>query len=99
MTVKLMTNRRQFLKSSGVVAAGLAFWKSVPASAAQVTLSTPNMEKLGWQLSVQLYTYRRYPLFEALDKVAALGIRPKTSPGETIPVLATRCSARVRAIS
>lgn len=33
------------------------------------------MEKLGWQLSVQLYTYRRYPLFEALDKVAALGIR------------------------
>jgi sugar phosphate isomerase/epimerase len=33
------------------------------------------MEKLGWQLSVQLYTYRRYPLFEALDKVAELGIR------------------------
>jgi sugar phosphate isomerase/epimerase len=33
------------------------------------------MEKLGWKLSVQLYTYRRYPLFQALDKVAALGIR------------------------
>jgi L-ribulose-5-phosphate 3-epimerase len=33
------------------------------------------MEKLGWKLSVQLYTYRRYPLFEAMDKVAELGIR------------------------
>jgi sugar phosphate isomerase/epimerase len=33
------------------------------------------MEKLGWKLSVQLHTYRRYPLFEALDMVAALGIR------------------------
>jgi len=33
------------------------------------------MEGLGWRLSVQLYTYRRYPLFEALDKVAELGIR------------------------
>ena len=38
------------------------------------------MEKLGWQLSVQLYTYRRYPLFEALDKVAELGIAKRNEP-------------------
>src|SRR5512138_2465716 len=75
MITNLVMGRRQFLKHSGVAAAGLAFWKSMPASAAQVKLSTPNMEKLGWQLSVQLFTYRRFPLFEAIDKVAALGIR------------------------
>ncbi len=75
MNVNLSMKRRQFLKRGGVLMAGLAFWKVLPASAAQVKLSTPNMEKLGWQLSVQLYTYRRFPLFEALDKVAALGIR------------------------
>jgi L-ribulose-5-phosphate 3-epimerase len=75
MRTKMMIGRRQFLKSSAVLAAGLAAWKTIPASAAQVKLSTPNMEKLGWQVSVQLYTYRRFPLFEALDKVAALGIR------------------------
>ncbi|MCY2989272.1 MAG: sugar phosphate isomerase/epimerase [Planctomycetota bacterium] len=57
------------------MATGLAVWRDLPARAAQVELSTPCMEKLGWHLSVQLYTYRRYPLFEALDKVAELGIR------------------------
>ncbi len=67
--------RRQFLRSSAAVATGLGVWRALPARAAPVKLSTPHMEKLGWQLSVQLYTYRRYPLFEALDKVAALGIR------------------------
>jgi sugar phosphate isomerase/epimerase len=75
MTANLGMGRRQFLVRSGVVAAGLAFWKARPAAAVQAKSSTPNMEKLGWQLSVQLYTYRRFPLFEALDQVAALGIR------------------------
>ena len=67
--------RRQFLRSSAAVATGFAAWRDLSAMAAQVELSTPYMEKLGWHLSVQLYTYRRYPLFEALDKVAELGIR------------------------
>lgn len=67
--------RRQFLRSSAAVATGFAVWRDLPARAAQVELSTPYVEKLGWHLSVQLYTYRRYPLFEALDKVAELGIR------------------------
>jgi sugar phosphate isomerase/epimerase len=67
--------RRQFLRSSAALATGFAVSRALPARAAQVKLSTPCMEKLGWQLSVQLYTYRRYPLFEALDKVADLGIR------------------------
>ncbi|MCL5096135.1 MAG: sugar phosphate isomerase/epimerase [Candidatus Omnitrophica bacterium] len=78
MTTYKVIGRRQFLKSSIVLTAGIGFGKVLPAIGAQVTpvkLSTPAMEKLGWKLSVQLYTYRRFPLFEALDKVAALGIR------------------------
>jgi sugar phosphate isomerase/epimerase len=67
--------RRQFLRGAAAMATGLGLCKGLPAAAAEVKLSTPNMEKLGWQLSVQLYTYRRYPLFEALDHVAQLGIR------------------------
>jgi L-ribulose-5-phosphate 3-epimerase len=45
------------------------------ATAAQIPLSTPRAEQLGWKLSVQLFTYRRFALFEAVDHVAALGIR------------------------
>jgi sugar phosphate isomerase/epimerase len=75
MTTKNVIGRREFLRRTGVLAACVGLCKAFPANAAQVKLSTPSMEKLGWQLSVQLYTYRRFPLFEALDKVAALGIR------------------------
>jgi sugar phosphate isomerase/epimerase len=32
-------------------------------------------EKLGWQLACQLYTFRRFPFYEAIKKIAALGIR------------------------
>ena len=75
MTTNHVIDRRQFLKSSTVLIAGMGLGQAHPAVAAQVKLSTPTLEKLGWQLSVQMYTYRRFPLFEALDKVAALGIR------------------------
>ncbi len=75
MHARRVTGRRQFLKGSVAVVAGLGAWRAQPARAAEVQLSTPCMEKLGWQLSVQLYTYRRFPLFEAMEKVAALGIR------------------------
>lgn len=32
-------------------------------------------EKLGWELCAQLYTFRRFPFYEALDSIAALGFR------------------------
>lgn len=75
MRTTTVMGRRRFLRDSAALATGLAACRALPARAAEVKLSTPHMEKLGWQLSVQLYTYRRYPLFEALDKVAELGIR------------------------
>ena len=75
MTTNKVIGRRQFLTTSLGLATGLAIKRTRSVMAAEVKLSTPCMEKLGWKLSVQLYTYRRYPLFEALNKVAALGIR------------------------
>jgi sugar phosphate isomerase/epimerase len=71
-------DRRAFLRNSGGLAAGVAaagLWSGLPVSAQQVKASMPNAEKLGWRIGVQLYTYRTLPLYEALDKIAALGVR------------------------
>lgn len=75
MKTSPVMDRRKFLRIGGTLAVGAGLWRVLPASAAQVSLATPNAEKLGWQLSVQLFTYRRFSLYEAIDKVAALGIR------------------------
>ena len=45
------------------------------AFAGEVKISTPSAEKLGWQASVQQFVYRRFGLLDALDMVAALGLR------------------------
>lgn len=71
-------NRREFLRNSSGIVAGVAaasLWNGSSVSAEQVKVSTPNAEKLGWKMSVATYTYRRFPLYEALDKIAALGVR------------------------
>jgi len=71
-------SRRSVLRSGAGLAAGAAasgLIRGLPAFAEPVKVSTPAAEKLGWQMAVQLYTYRRFPLYEALDKIAALGIR------------------------
>lgn len=33
------------------------------------------LDKLGWTLACQLYTFRRFPFYEAIEKIAALGIK------------------------
>jgi L-ribulose-5-phosphate 3-epimerase len=67
--------RRDFFRTSGTLAAGLGLGPALSAFGGEVKLSTPSAEKLGWQVSVQLYTYRRFALFDALGQVAALGLR------------------------
>ena len=67
--------RREFLSRGAALAVSLGLGSSLSAFAAAVKLSTPAAEKLGWRVSVQHYTYRRYGLFDALDKAAALGLR------------------------
>jgi L-ribulose-5-phosphate 3-epimerase len=68
-----VVDRRQFLRTSAALALGLG--SGLPALAAKPEMRTPSAEKLGWQASVQLYTYRRFALFDALEQVAAVGLR------------------------
>ena len=63
--------RREFLSRGGALAVSLGLGASLPTFAREVKLSTPTAEKLGWRASVQHFTYRRFGLFEALDKAAA----------------------------
>jgi sugar phosphate isomerase/epimerase len=72
------TTRRQFFQSgAGFVAAsyltGLLQARAGNVLAAQAGESAA--EKLGWQIGCQLYTFRRFPFYEAIEKIAALGIR------------------------
>jgi len=71
--MSLSMGRREFLGLSGGLAAVLQGCAS--GASPQAASRTPNCDRLGWLLSVQLYTYRRFSLYEALDKAAAIGLR------------------------
>jgi sugar phosphate isomerase/epimerase len=71
-------DRRSFLKAGAATAAGVSLTGLAGRrllAAQTVKTATPNAEKLGWLLCVQLYTFRRFPFYEALDKIASLGVR------------------------
>lgn len=71
-------NRREFIASSGVWAAGAALVVSGRVEAGRkqkIKLSAPRAAKKGWRLACQLYTFRDRSFYEALDAIAALGIR------------------------
>ena len=67
--------RREFLWKSGVLALGAGFGPNLSALAGADKPGQVNATKLGWKVSVQHYTYRRYSTFEALEKAAAVGLR------------------------
>lgn len=70
-------DRRGFLKTSGAAGAGLvmgALWASEARAAAKARSSTPDAEKLGWKVSCAQYTFRRFTLYETLDRLVELGI-------------------------
>ena len=84
-------NRRSFLKTAGAVGAGvgLAGLAGSMPMAAESVAGAPNAEKLGWRLGCGSWTFHVYPLFEAIDKTAALGLKyfetgpcPKLSKAE-----------------
>jgi sugar phosphate isomerase/epimerase len=62
---------------TGALGAGisLASWNLPRLRAAEpVPCSTPSAEKIGWRVACQLYTFRRFTFYEALDKIASLGV-------------------------
>ena len=70
-------DRREFLRTAGTLSAVVVAGGVAPswAVAAPLKLSSPRAEKLGWRLSCSLYTFRSVTCYEALEKIAALGIR------------------------
>jgi sugar phosphate isomerase/epimerase len=70
--------RRELLMGTGAMAGAVALGGPSGAfllGAEAVTLSTPAAEKLGWRLSCASYTFRAVSLYEAIEKIASLGVR------------------------
>ena len=69
-------DRRRFLRTTGTIGAGLGLvgLGVSPLWAAEAAKGAPNAEKLGWRLGCQAYTFRKFTFFEAVDKVASLGL-------------------------
>lgn len=69
--------RRAFLKAgaAGLAVSAMAGSGITAARAApRAVCSTPAAAKLGWTVGGQLYTFRRFPFYEALDMIAGLGL-------------------------
>ncbi len=71
-------DRRTFLQATAAIGSSLSL--TVPGdrllgAPEPVKSSTPGAEKIGWGISCQLYTFRRFPFYEALEKIAALGFQ------------------------
>jgi sugar phosphate isomerase/epimerase len=70
--------RRALLRNGAHLGLGAALagsFRDLEAAAAPARLGTPASEQRGWRVGVQLYTYRHVGLYEALDSIAALGVR------------------------
>jgi len=67
--------RRRFLNNTAIAGAAVILGPAVPAVArATRGPGAPNAEKLGWRLGCQAYTFNRFTFFEALEKIASLGL-------------------------
>ena len=68
-------NRRDFVRGAGAAAAALACRSVVAADKAPAKVAAPSAAKLGWEMAGQLYTFRSMSCYEALPKIASLGLR------------------------
>jgi sugar phosphate isomerase/epimerase len=77
-------DRRNFLKTAGAIGTGIgaSIFAARHVTAAEPARGAPHAEKLGWRLGCQTWTFNRFSLFEAIDKVASLGLHYiETGPG------------------
>jgi len=86
-------DRRLFLQSTVATAAGISLTGMVGPSrqtsllhaAEKRRCSTPTAEKIGWPVSCQIYTFRRFSFYEALGMLDKLGVR-YVEPGFFLPL-------------
>ena len=80
--------RRSFLKTAGIVAAGVSLSGLSPypvLAAKPLAKGAPRAEKLGWRLGPQAYSFRKFSFFDAIDKTASLGLRYiEAYPGQRV---------------
>jgi sugar phosphate isomerase/epimerase len=76
MTTLQQVQRRGFLKTAGVLGAGIGLAGTCPSGlfAADSAKGAPNAEKLGWRLGCSAYIFGDSTFFGAVDKNAALGL-------------------------
>ncbi len=81
-------DRRAFLRAASALAAGVALSNArgqAARAADTVALSTPSAEELGWKVSLEIYTFRSLPFYDALRQTADLGVR-HVEPGFFLPL-------------
>ncbi|HUC85628.1 MAG TPA: TIM barrel protein [Candidatus Acidoferrales bacterium] len=59
---------------------------------AQGTGDTASADKLGWKLAVHSYTFQKFPIYEAIDKTAALGVKYMSISGSVLLAASNRVS-------
>ncbi len=67
--------RRSFLHGACAASVWLVAPSQGSRAFAWASSSQSAAEKLGWRLACQLYTFRRFPFYVAIEKIAKLGIR------------------------
>lgn len=65
-------SRRRFVQLAG--AATGAAYLGLPETSWAGGKATVNAEKLGWRLGCQAYSFNKFTFFEAVDKVASIGL-------------------------
>ncbi len=76
--MKCTLNRRDLLKASGAaVAAAVTARRDLllAANTGSAKLSTPSAAEIGWPIAMATYTFRSVSFYEALEKIAALGVQ------------------------
>ncbi len=74
--MKTHINRRNFLRATGAVGAGVGLvgLGGSRLLAAELGPGAPNAAKLGWRLGCQAWSFNRFTFYEAIDKTASLGL-------------------------
>jgi sugar phosphate isomerase/epimerase len=69
-------NRRDFIKTTGVLTAGagLLSLENSFLRADDLGKGAPHAKKLGWRLGCQAWTFNKFTFYEAIDKTAELGL-------------------------
>lgn len=85
--MKNAVDRRYFLKTTGAltVGASLAGWTETAHAGEKLADGAPHAEKRGWRLGAQAYSFNRFTFYEALEKIAAVGLHyVEAYPGQKL---------------